>query len=228
MAKLLPDIALKIVIYSGRDPQSRSAGEVLPFSNLCDVLERFEVNEEITTFVREKLAAVPTGSDIDTLDSVYRKHIRPILNEVEPRVKLLEPLFRNILAISYLKYGNNEANSSGLLEARHWQQTKDSHIGQRGFAFSAERLLEITHKITCSNYISGPQNIDISLVVSFTWVFDKEGFSQSVSVADAPVHELTGRILYAELDTYTTKVARTGSAILKAIKNEIEHHLGPG
>ena len=228
VAKLLPDIALKIVVYSGRERQSRSTGEVAPFSDLCDLLERFEVNEDIATFVQEKLAAMPAASDIDTLDNVYRNHIRSVLNEVEARMKLLEPLFRNILAISYLRSGSNETNSSSLLEARHWQQAMDRHIGVRGFAFSAERPLEITHKITCSNYSSGPGNVDFSLVVSFTWVFDKDGFSQSVSVADTPVHELADRILYAELDTHTAKVARTGSAVLKAIKNEMEHRLGPG
>ena len=228
VAKLLPDIALKIVVYSGRDHQSRSAGEVTPFGELCDVLERFEVNKDIATFVQEKLAAVPAGSDINILDCVYGKRIRPVLNEVETRMKQFEPLFRNILANSCLMFGGNQTNSSSLLEARHWQGTMDRHIGKHGFALSTERPLEITHKITCSNYISGPGNVDFSIVVSFTWVFDKDGFSQSVSVADAPVHELADRILYAELDTHTVKVARTGSAVLKAIKNEMEHRLGAG
>ncbi len=100
VAKLLPDIALKIVVYSGRDHQSRSAGEVTPFGELCDVLERFEVNKDIATFVQEKLAAVPAGSDINILDCVYGKRIRPVLNEVETRMKQFEPLFRNILANS--------------------------------------------------------------------------------------------------------------------------------
>lgn len=226
--KLLPDITLKMVVYGGQERQSRSAGEVVPFSGLCDVLERFELKEDITTFVQKKLAAMPAGSDIDILDSVYRKRIRPVLNEIEVGIKLYEPLFHDILPNSCLRFGSVNINSSSLLEAGQWQRTMEHHIGKRGFAFSTERPLEIAHIITFYNYRSSPGNDDFSLIVSLTWDFDKDGFSQSVSVADAPVHELKDRILYTQLDACTTTAERTGLIILKVIKNKIEQRPGAG
>lgn len=43
--KLVPEISMKAVVYGGRSRQSRSAGEVVPLSNLRDVLERFDTGE---------------------------------------------------------------------------------------------------------------------------------------------------------------------------------------
>ncbi len=44
VARLVPEISTKAVIYGGIHRQSRSVGEVVPFGDLYDVLERFEVN----------------------------------------------------------------------------------------------------------------------------------------------------------------------------------------
>lgn len=43
--KLVPGISMKAVVYGGVDRQPRSAGEVVPFGDLCDVLEHFEIGE---------------------------------------------------------------------------------------------------------------------------------------------------------------------------------------
>ena len=43
--KLLPKVSMKAVVYGGGERQSRSAGEVVPFVDLCDVLERFEASQ---------------------------------------------------------------------------------------------------------------------------------------------------------------------------------------
>ena len=47
IAKLIPKISMKAVIYGGTDRQSRSAGEVVPFDNFYDALERFDINEKM-------------------------------------------------------------------------------------------------------------------------------------------------------------------------------------
>ncbi len=43
--KLVPKISMKAAVYGGTERQSRSSGEVVPFADLCDVLERFEASQ---------------------------------------------------------------------------------------------------------------------------------------------------------------------------------------
>lgn len=43
--ELVPKVSMKAVVYGGGERQSRSAGEVVPFVDLRDVLERFETGE---------------------------------------------------------------------------------------------------------------------------------------------------------------------------------------
>ena len=42
IAKWVPDISMKLVVYGGRERQSRDAGEVVPFHEWVDVLERIQ------------------------------------------------------------------------------------------------------------------------------------------------------------------------------------------
>ena len=45
VAKLVPEIFTKAIVYGGTSCQSRSDGEVVPFADLCGVLARFEASQ---------------------------------------------------------------------------------------------------------------------------------------------------------------------------------------
>ena len=223
IAKSIPQISMKVVVYSGTDRQSRSAGEVVPFNDLYDVLERFEVNEEMTAFVKDKMASTPSESDVNILDRVYSKHIRPTLDELE--ISLMQQdvslLFREVQPCSFLKFGASTVNSSSLLEARNWEHTKGRYIVKQGFQLSAGRPLEISHRIIFTGRID-PGDFDFSLVVLLAWSLDNEGLSQDLVIDGVPVQKLSDRILYSELATRSAKVDRICSGILKAIMTELE------
>ena len=46
IAKALPQIAARVVVYGGSDRQSRRDGEVVPLTALGEILERFEGREK--------------------------------------------------------------------------------------------------------------------------------------------------------------------------------------
>ena len=46
VAALVPEIFSKAVVYGGTDHQSRGAGDIVPFHDLCEVLEHFEGNQK--------------------------------------------------------------------------------------------------------------------------------------------------------------------------------------
>ena len=229
IAKFIPKISMKAVVYGGTTRQSRSAGEVVPFNDLYDVLERFEVNEEMAAFVQDKMAPAPSESDVNILDSVYNKHIRPTLDELESTLMQQDVslLFREVQPCSFLKFGAGTVNSSSLLDAGNWEHTKGRYIVKRGFQLSAGRPLEISHRIIFTGHID-PAEFDFSLVVSLTWSLDNKGLSQSVAIGGAPVQKLSDRLLYSELGTRSAKVDRICSGILKAIIKEIESRSDPG
>ena len=227
IAKSIPEISTKIVVYGGSERQSRSAGEVVPFDNLYDVLERFEVDEEMAAFVQDNMAPTPSASDVSILDSVHSNYIRPTLDELETSLVWSSPLFREFQPSSSIKIGSRTTNSSNLLDSGNWDRTKDNFIAKPGFQLSAGRPVVITRKFTFTVPVHHGDT-DFNLVISLTWSLDNEGVTQSVAVDGAPVKRLNERILYSELSTRSAKVDRICSGVLKAIKNEIEKHSKPG
>ena len=227
IAKLIPEISMKVVVYGGTDRQSRSAGEVVPFDDLYDVLERFEVNENMAAFVQDKMVPAPSDSDVNILDTVYSKHIRPTINELDASLKKdVALLFRDSFTNSSLKFGSTKVNSSSLLEAGKWEETKNRYIVKRGFELSSTRPLEVIHKFTFTGY-NQPGQIDFSLVVWVAWSLGGDGVSRRVAIDEESISRLDTRIPYSDLGNRSAKIDQAVVAILKGIKNEIQNRSGP-
>ena len=95
VAELIPAISAKAVVYAGPTRQSRSDGEVVPLGELGGMLERLEVGQEAAAFVRDRMGPAPDDVDLETLDAVYRTHIRPTLDGLESICRpLADQLFR--------------------------------------------------------------------------------------------------------------------------------------
>ena len=227
VAESVPRISMKVVVYGGTARQSRTVGEVVPFDDLCDVLERFEVNEEMAAFVKDNKPPSPTESDVNILDSVYSRYIRPTLDELESSLsRQVAPLFRELQSSSFLEFGSSNVNSGSLLEAGNWERTKDSHIVKKGFNLNNRCPLEISRRFTLSG-AAHPEDSDFSLVVTLGWSLDREGFSQGVAIDGAPIPSLSDRVAYSALGTRSAKIDRTCSGILKNIMNAMQSRSGP-
>ena len=201
VAELIPGITAKTVVYGGTARQSRTDSEVLPPIELSGVLERFEVNQEIAAFVSERRGAAPDDSDVETLDTVYRKHIRPLLDRLDSTCKPLgEELFRVFRQSSYVKLGRQTSNSIELLEVGNWESTKSLYIVIQGFKLSSNRSLELGHDCSFNGY-TGVGSNDFNLTLSVKWKFDGERASRSVTIDRTLVPQLEADIYFLELDT---------------------------
>ena len=219
ITKLVPKISIKAVVYGGMERQSRTSGEVVPVDDLYDVLERFEVNEKMTTLVQKKRSTVPSESDVQVLDNVYSKYIWPTLGELDTSLRQhAAPLFDDFWPRFSLR---RFVESRALLEPMNWERVKDDYIVKRRLELNDKCPLEITQDFTFRNYNS-TGDVEIDLVVSHTWSLDSKGFSQHVTIDGVPVKKLNDRILYSELSTRSAKVDRKCASILEAIVNEIE------
>lgn len=221
VAKSVPQISTKVVVYGGTVRQSRSAGDVVPFSELSDLLERFETDQELADFVKDRLGPAPDESDEENLDHVYRAHIRPVIEELQAPLKTyVEPLFNYNHSVSRLEIGSRSISSQSLLEPNAWEQTKQSYIVKRSFTLSDRYKLGFIREHTFQGY-SGRGDAGTDVVLSIAWSLGAEAVSREVTVNGTPLAELGARIPYADMDASGAQVDRIVAGILKAIMTAI-------
>ena len=222
VAKLIPNISAKSVVYGGTARQTRNDCDVVPLADLGGVLERFEVNQGIATFVREKSGPFPVDLDVKTLDAVYRALIRPTLDGLESTCRPLgEGLFRAFGQVSYVALGHDEANSSELLKAGNWEWTKQQHIVTYGFKLSDDRPLKLRHEFSFNGYTGIGRN-EFDLILSIEWMLGSERVSRRVTVGETPIPQLETEFTYSGLGTRSTEIDHSVAEIIGRLLMRID------
>ena len=222
VAELIPAISAKAVVYGGTTRQSRSDCEVVPLGDLGGVLERFEVSQEAAAFVRDRIGPAPDDSDVQTLDTVYRTHIRPTLDGLESICRpLANQLFRVVYPGFSVAYGQRRVDIGGLLEARNWERMQNQYIVAQGFKLTDNPPLELKHSYRFQGY-TGRGRDDFNVTLSVEWRLGGESFSRYVTVNETPIPELEDRIDYSELDERGAEVDRTIAEATASVMREID------
>ncbi len=222
VAKVIPDITMKAVVYGGAARQSRSTAEVVPFDDLRGFLERFEVDREMTAFVKDRMEQAPASADIDVLDRTYRSHIRPTLDAIDGALrKHLARLFRNYAQHSIVEFGRSNLASSELLETGYWERAKKDLFAKPGFSLRDDRPVRITHTFSLAGYNrSGDSDFGIS--IALMWSLETDGFSRAITVDDATASMTDERIRYSDLETRSPRADSASASVLRAAMREIE------
>ena len=224
VARTVPDIAVKAVVYGGTLRQSRSNAEVVPFGELSDALERLEVGREVAAFARAKAVPKPSESDVDTFDAAYAKHIRPTVEALGGALDDLGTLFRETVRSSRVALLGRAVQGSELLTPDGWEHAKRDYIVLPGFALSNEFPLTIAHQIDLRRYVHDPA---FGIGVSCTWTFDGEGVSRTFTIDGEPLDDLhSERIGYPDLAARSPRIDRTCAVVLTQIRHLIEHRTG--
>lgn len=222
VTKVVPDITMKAVVYGGAIRQSRSAGEVVPFDDLHGFLERFEVEREVASFVKDRTGRMPSSTDVDVLERVYRQHIRPVLEAIDGALgEHVVRLFRNYAQSSTVALGRSSLNSSGLLRASEWERTKKDLLVKPGFTLSDDRPVKITQVYHLAAY-NRPGDADFGISITLKWSLEAREFSRVAIVNDSTVSRIGERIRYSDLETRSPRADGASSAILTAAMREIE------
>ncbi len=222
VAKAVPDIAMKAVVYGGADRQSRRSGEVVPFDDLQGYLDRFDTDREIAGFVANRAAPAPSTTDLDIVDSVFHRHIRPTLDALDGSLKEhLAALFASFRGNDFVEPGGRPGVKGNVLELGVWERTQTEYIAKPGFSLGNERPLKIGKTYTFWSY-NGSRNRDFNIVVSLAWTLMAEGLSRTATINDTTLTELDEHVRYAEVETRSARIDRTVSAIENGIKDEIE------
>ena len=222
---LIPNISKKVVVYGGIERQSRSAGEIVPFVELQGFISRFESERKMVSFVRDNVGATPPASDANVLDDLYRREIRPTIDELDASFKdTLTVLFRRTWSVSYLAVDGDETNSSGLLQRSEWERTKQQHLLTRGFTLSDQRKLEIRHEFNFVGY-AGKGSGSFNLVITVAWSLGASEYFREVSLNGAPIPQLKACIRYADGEGRHGDLDNTVAKVLETAISEISHRL---
>ena len=199
VGELVPTVTEKTVVYGGPARQSRSDCEVVPLAELAGSLERFDVDQEVAAFVRERTGPEPDESDLERLDSSCLSHIRPTLEALDPAcLHLGRELFRWFSSSSYAKRDQHSLGGGQLFEPGNWEGTKNWLGTGRGFQLRDDRPIELGQEYRFTSY-TGTQPADFDMHLTVGWKFSREQVSRVVTLNGAPLADIATSIPYADL-----------------------------
>ena len=221
VAEFVPSVVSKTVVYGGIARQERSDSAAVPLADLGSVIDRLDIDEELSDFISERQAAAPRQPDIEILDAVYHNHIRPVIDQLEEYVSRIgESLFRTHHRSQWIIRGAANVNSSGLLSASSWEPTKERHVLSPGFELNDEMPLALKTSFSFSNY-AGTGIKDFSTAISFTWTLGARQVARCVQIDTMDIPEVAATIPYADLGSRPVDVDRVVARAMKALRDRI-------
>ena len=222
VAELVPDVSFKAVVYGGVTRQSRSDCEVVPLADLGGVLQRFEVDQEIAVFVRDRKSPEQDNSDVKTLDTVYHTHIRPILEYLESTFQpVADKLFRGFRNTFTITWCTRDVSIDGWLQTGTWEKVKQDYLLEEGFDLSGPWRFELRYDYEFK-YYTGEGGKGFAVLIRIVWEFRGEGFTRRVMVGGEWISELDRRIHYSELDTRSAEVDGVVAEISESLLRQID------
>lgn len=227
VAELVPEVALKAVVYGGVERQSRRDGEVVPLSDLGGVLRMTEVEQEIAAFTREKGRLGPEDSDIETLDRIYRSHIWPMLTRLDLLLRRLAgELFRGIDQCFIIDWQHGDEPIEGLMHPERWNEARQKYLVEEGFDLSGNWHFQLKQECRLKSY-TGAGRKGFNTLVRIVWEFGRQGFLRFAVVNGTRIEELDLSIPYAEADTRGPQLDDTLAGIGRHLIAAIERSSVP-
>ena len=227
VAELVPAISAKAVVHGGMGRQSRSDCEVVPLAELAGLLERFDVDQEIAAFVKEKKGSAPDDYDLKTLDAVYATHIRPTLDGLDSACRLLgEELFNRFTKSGYAKRGpHGGVQGTSVLDASSWETTRKNYLIDRGFRLRDDRRIELKNDYIFTGY-TGSSGVDFDIRLSIRWSLGSDYLTRSVAINEGQLGELDASIPYSRLDKERVDMDHVVAQVLQYLLAEIADRSG--
>ena len=221
VARLVPNVVSRTVVYGGTARQERSDCAAVPLADLGSVIDRLDIDQEISDFISERAGGAPRQSDVEILDAVYHTHIRPTLDALEPYlVRIGDSLFQHHTRIGYITRGALSVNGGHLLSAGHWEATKERHVLSPGFWFSDDKQLALRSCFTLSNY-GGHGGADFTTRIDIEWTLGAARVERTASIDARPISALAAAITYRDVETTPVDVDRVVAEIVKTLLDRI-------
>lgn len=186
------------------------------------IRETGDIDKEIAVFVRRHRGNAPSVSDIEVLDGIVDRWIRPALHGVKEALDPIRELFQANSWQSFARVsGSGGVQGPDVLESNQWEQTKKNYIVGPGFRLTDEQRLELGAVSRWRHY-TGLGGKGFSLELSLTWNLDGEGASFTAKIDDKTIASSAQRVGYAELEERDAEVDHTINIVSKALLKRID------
>ena len=220
VAELVPNIVSRTVVYGGHARQERSDCAAVPLVDLGGVIDRLDIDQEISDFISERTGAEPRRSDVETLDAVYDRCIRPTLDALEPLVvRIGDNLFWTHSQVGFIRRGATHTKVI-LLHAEHWEAMKTEHVLSPGFGLSDDIPIVIFSRFHLQNY-TGKSGREFSIEIAVEWSLGATSVARSADIDSMEIPQLATTLAYSDLETSPVDTDRVVAEVVKAILDRI-------
>ncbi len=221
LAEILPGVSSRTVVYGGTERVPRSDAEAVPIEGLSGVLDRLDVDEYVTDFVRERRGPDPSEPDIDRLDAVYRDHARPTVEGLERHCDQVgAELFSSHHQFVELEHGKIWARARSLADGT-WERFRSECTNAAGFAITDDKPVRIAFGCSFDGYTGrGSTDFDVNLAVE--WSMRSRGVERVVTIDTTAVPVLGLTATPADPSRIPAGADHVVAATVRALLERIE------
>ena len=180
-----------------------------------------DVDKEIALFVRRHRGDAPSESDVEKLDYVVHRWIRPMQKSARKALQPLGQLFTVEYWNAYRTVGEHSATYGwNLFAAEQWNRTKEDSIVKPGFRLTSEQKVDLGLNLRLDQY-SGQGERGFSISLTLNWRLGDGGVVFVAEIDHKPIESSVCLVPYPELQTHGFAVDRTVDTICKAMIDEI-------
>ena len=227
VAGVVPGVASRTVVYGGAGPVQRSGAEAVPLDGLAGVLDRLEVDQEVSEFIRERRGPDPSERDIERLDALYRGHVRPtgdrllrycgeigkgLFRSHEPRL-VIERLDGPVAQFDL-------TNTDRLPEESRWMQFRTALVNVAGFSLNDEVPVRVAYRHRFRGY-TGTKGGDFDTSLSVEWHMGLDAVVRSVTVDSTTASSVEATVAYSTLESTPADADRVSAAAVTALLDRI-------
>ena len=222
VAELVPNIVSRTVVYGGHARQERSDCAAVPLVDLGSVIDRLDIDQEISDFISERAGGAPRQSDVEILDAVYYAHIRPTLDALEPYVaRIGDSLFQAHRWDGHVSRGTRVGvTGSGVLLPGQWPATKESYVLSPGFGLSDDIPVNICSRFVLRDY-TGRDGPNFSTEINIRWTLTAAQVARRVSIESMEIPQLMATIAYPDMDKTAVDVDQVVAEVARALLDRI-------
>ena len=223
VAGLIGDVTAKAIVYGGSTRQTRSGCEVLPLVAFADYLERFEVDQEFSRFVADRSTSEDDQSEMEIIDLICQRLIRPTLNDIESLCRELgSELFRRHGENTFVDMGTTSLGGGMLFDSRTWTASTRDYISGHLIELADDRPIELGQRWSLQNYKgAGYSGFDLNMRI--VWKLAKDKAIREMTVDGVPISRLDLTVPYSTLGLADPDSDLVVAEVKRALMSRIDH-----
>ena len=220
VAKLIPEVTRSIVVYGGDSKQTRHNVEVLPFLDLAEALESFNLQQEVDDFIRRYSSSGAERGDVDRIEEAYQRVIRPTIEAVSDVVKPIgAALFQHCSSSAIVQNMPGKSSGGTLTDPDKWQDIRDGWLTMTGSRLG-EIPLTIGEEWRLSNYV-GRGRRGFGLNLRLLWEFTQDEVLRVVNIDEQPLPSPNTSTRYSDLQAMPPSSDRLIADLTKELMRRI-------